>query len=251
MGGAQLSKRVRTDIDSSGVDHVIVATTVVLKTIAYPTDSSLIERARHHLVGLAQDEELTRRQSYHREAPRLAAQIARYAHAKQYRRMKKSLRTLRSRVGRVMRDVGRQLEQIDPSRQGQAREILGRANRILTQQTNDKNKFYAFHDPEVECIAKGKARTPYEFGGHVTGTTGHVGPKYAVRVGHAAVRHDDVDGPADAEQRGRRAAEGVDVAPSHPGRALDHAAEARAHAPFRKKESLASGLASEAMVANG
>jgi IS5 family transposase len=51
------------------------------------------------------------------EAPRLAAQIGRYAHAKQYRRMKKSVRTLRSRVGRVMRDVGRQLERIDPSRQ--------------------------------------------------------------------------------------------------------------------------------------
>jgi IS5 family transposase len=34
---------------------------------------------------------------------------------------------------------------------------LGRANRILTQQTKDKNKLYAFHAPEVECISKGKA----------------------------------------------------------------------------------------------
>jgi IS5 family transposase len=85
--------------------------------------------------------------------------------------MKKSLRTLRSRVGRVMRDVGRQLERIDPSRQDRAREILGRANRILTQQTKDKNKLYAFHAPEVECISKGKARTPYEFGVKVTVAT--------------------------------------------------------------------------------
>lgn len=50
------------------------------------------------------------RQNYNREAPRLAGQIGRYAHAKQYKRMKKALRTLRSRVGRVMRDVERQLD---------------------------------------------------------------------------------------------------------------------------------------------
>ena len=33
-----------------------------------------------------------------------------------------------------------------------------------TQQRKDKNKLYALHAPEVECIAKGKAKTPYEFG---------------------------------------------------------------------------------------
>jgi transposase, IS5 family len=139
--------------------------------VAHPTDSRLLETSREHLVSLAKEEGLTLRQNYNREAPRLAAQIGRYAHAKQYRRMKKSLRTLRSRVGRVMRDVGRQLERIDPSRQDRAREILGRANRILTQQTKDKNKLYAFHAPEVECISKGKARTPYEFGVKVTVAT--------------------------------------------------------------------------------
>jgi IS5 family transposase len=155
----------------SSIDRVIVDTTVMPKAVAHPTDSRLLEKSRQHLVTLAEEEGLTLRQNYNREAPRLAAQIGRYAHAKQYRRMKKSLRTLRSRVGRVMRDVGRQLERIDPSRQDRAREILGRANRILTQQTKDKNKLYAFHAPEVECISKGKARTPYEFGVKVTVAT--------------------------------------------------------------------------------
>ena len=28
----------------------------------------------------------------------------------------------------------------------------------------DKSELYALHAPEVECIFKGKARTPYEFG---------------------------------------------------------------------------------------
>ncbi len=151
-------------LKAASVDRVIVDTTVMPKAIAHPTDSRLLETTRRHLVGLAQAEGLTLRQNYNREAPRLASQIGRYAHAKQYRRMKKSLRTLRSRVGRVMRDVGRQLERIEPARQDKAREILTRAQRIVTQKTGDKNKLYAFHAPEVECIAKGKARTPYEFG---------------------------------------------------------------------------------------
>ena len=43
-------------------------------------------------------------------------------------------------------------------------DLLARTCRILTQRTKDRNKLYALHAPEVECISKGKARTPYEFG---------------------------------------------------------------------------------------
>ena len=42
--------------------------------------------------------------------------------------------------------------------------LLERAERIRTQQRNTNNKLYALHAPEVECISKGKARNPYEFG---------------------------------------------------------------------------------------
>jgi len=44
------------------------------------------------------------------------------------------------------------------------RVLLERAERIRTQQPKDKDKLYALHAPEVECIGKGKARKPYEFG---------------------------------------------------------------------------------------
>ena len=50
------------------------------------------------------------RQSYARLAPRLAAQVGRYAHAKQFKRMRKALRTLRGTTGRVLRDLRRQLD---------------------------------------------------------------------------------------------------------------------------------------------
>ena len=42
--------------------------------------------------------------------------------------------------------------------------LLERAERVRTQQPKDKNKLYALHAPEVECISKGKARIRYEFG---------------------------------------------------------------------------------------
>jgi IS5 family transposase len=147
-------------LKQSSVDRVIVDTTVMPKAVAYPTGQPPAGDLAEHLVSLAKEEGLTLRQNYNREAQRLAAEIVRYAHAKQCQRMKKSLRTLRSRVAWVMRVVGRQFERIEPSRQDRAREILGRANRILMQQTKDKNKLYAFHAPKSECISKGKARTP-------------------------------------------------------------------------------------------
>ncbi|WP_211704263.1 IS5 family transposase, partial [Paraburkholderia aspalathi] len=99
-------------IKAASVKRVIVDTTVMEKAIAHPTDSRLLERCREHLVKAAARHGLKLRQNYNREAPRLGLQIGRYAHAKQYKRMRKALRTLRSRVGRVMRDVERQVAQV-------------------------------------------------------------------------------------------------------------------------------------------
>ena len=156
---------------ASSVDRVIVDTTVMPKAIAHPTDSRLLEKSRQHLVKLATDNNIALRQNYNREAPRLAAQVGRYAHAKQYRRMKQSLRTLKTRVGRVHRDVARRVDQLPEALRPQADNLLQRVQRILTQKTKDKNKLYALHAPEVECISKGKAKNPYEFGVKVSVAT--------------------------------------------------------------------------------
>ena len=61
------------------------------------------------MVQLMQDNQLTVRQTYAREAPRLAQKIGRYAHAKQFKRMRTALKTLSTRVGRIMRELQRQL----------------------------------------------------------------------------------------------------------------------------------------------
>jgi len=133
---------------------------------------------------------------YNREAPRLAIQVGRYAHAKPFKRMRKSLKTLRTRVGRVYRDVERHIDQLPESQQTQGKHLLQRVNRILSQQPKDKNKLYALHAPEVNCISKGKARAPYEFGCKVTVA---VTAKEGLVVGMRAMHGNPWDGHTLAE----------------------------------------------------
>jgi transposase, IS5 family len=179
-------------IRASSAKRVVVDTTVMPRAIAHPTDSRLLERCREHLVKAAASHGLKLRQNYNREAARLAGQISRYAHAKQYRRMRKALRTLRSRVGRVMRDVERQFDKVTGGRQAGLQELIGLTKRILTQKPKDKNKLYALHAPEVECL-----------GAH------------AVRIRREGVNHDHAQGRA----RGRRALDaGQPVRWAHAGR---------------------------------
>ena len=158
-------------VKASSFDRLIVDTTVMPKAIAHPTDSRLLERSRQHLVKLADEHGIQLRQNYNREAPRMVLQIGRYAHAKQFKRMHRTVKALKTRVSRVYRDVQRNMDVIPEAHRAKANDLLFRVHRILTQQKKDKNKLYALHAPEVECISKGKARTPYEFGVKVTVAT--------------------------------------------------------------------------------
>ena len=71
-------------VDDDRLSRVSVDTTVMEKTIAHPTDARLYEKARVKLVALAKDLGIDLRQTYARKAPRLARQIGRYAHARQF-----------------------------------------------------------------------------------------------------------------------------------------------------------------------
>ena len=73
-----------------------------------------------------------------------------------------------AQVGRVHRKVACKLHELPEQARLKAQDLLRRVGRILTQQPKDKGKLYALHAPEVECISKGKARMPYEFGVKVT-----------------------------------------------------------------------------------
>src|SRR5437899_1793188 len=59
---------------------------------------------------LANKHGLRLRQSYLRIAKRAAMMAGRYAHAKQFNRHRRELRILRTRLGRLIRDIGRKIE---------------------------------------------------------------------------------------------------------------------------------------------
>jgi transposase, IS5 family len=104
--------------------------------------------------------------------PRLALQVGRYAHAKQFKRMRKALKKLKGYTGRVMRDLRRHLQDIP---EGSLRDrIIGKlalVSQLLHQAPKGADKIYALHEPTVDCISKGKARVRYEFGCKVSVTT--------------------------------------------------------------------------------
>jgi IS5 family transposase len=148
-------------------ERVIVDTTVQEKAIAFPTDSRLLEVARYQVVKAAKFAGIALKQTFSREGKELRRRAGGYAHAKQFRRLRRVLKRQRTVLGIVLREVGRKLATAtteSPATLNRLSTLLERAERIRTQQPKDKNKLYALHAPEVECIGKGKARQPYEFG---------------------------------------------------------------------------------------
>ncbi len=151
--------------------RVTVDTTVQPKAVTFPTDAKLLETAIQQLGKLAKARGVKLRQSYTRLAKRAAMMAGRYAHAKQFRRMNKQINFLRTRLGRLTRDIQGKIEG-DEALQEIFALPLARARQIRSQKQRQRGwKLYSWHAPEVECIGKGKAAKPYEFGVKVLLTT--------------------------------------------------------------------------------
>jgi transposase, IS5 family len=154
-------------VKPSEFTRVIVDTTVQEKAIAYPTDSRLLEIARYQVVKAAKAAGVLLKQTFAREGKVLRRKAGGYAHAKQFKRLRRVLKRQRTILGIVLREVQRKRDMAtteSPSTLLRLNILLERAERIRSQKPKDKNKLYALHAPEVECIGKGKARQPYEFG---------------------------------------------------------------------------------------
>ena len=151
-------------------ERIIVDSTVQEKAIAYPVDSRLLEIARHKIVVHAKRCGMALRQSFAKEGKALKRKAGGYAHAKQFKRLHRTVKRQRTIVGKLIREVRSRLSTgafnaaVAPTTLAALIILLERADRIRTQQPKDKNKLYALHAPEVECISKGKARNRYEFG---------------------------------------------------------------------------------------
>jgi transposase, IS5 family len=160
-------------IKPSDLNRVIVDTTVQPKNVMFPTDARLLNRAREILVRLANGAGIRLRQSYRRVGKFALIKHHRYAHAKQFKRANRAVRTLRTYLGRVIRDITRKLEgNVGLLDEIALNRMLALARRVLDQKQHQRGpKVYSLHAPEVECIGKGKAHRPYEFGVKVSVAT--------------------------------------------------------------------------------
>ena len=149
--------------------RVIVDSTVQEKAVAHPTDSKLLETARAKVVEAAKANGIELKQTYAKEGQHLSFKAGRYAHARQFRRMRKAIKRQRTIVGRLQREVGRKMSTLSQAVQEALSVTLDKAKRLVVQTSSRKAvgnraKLYSWHAPEVECISKGKSRKPYEFG---------------------------------------------------------------------------------------
>ena len=73
-----------------------------------------------------------------------------------------------------MRDVARRLHTVtDDALPARIEGQLALVARLLRQKPRDTRKLYALHEPDVDCISKGKAHKRYEFGCKVSVATTH------------------------------------------------------------------------------
>lgn len=146
-------------------DNLSGDTTVQEKNITYPTDDKLYKKIIHKCRQIAEDENITLRQSYKQTQKKLST-IQRFKNtkkgAKNARKAGKKIKTI---AGVLVRELKRKL----PSeRLNMHSSQLALFEKILKQKRSDTNKIYSIHEPHVKCYTKGKAHKKFEFGSKVS-----------------------------------------------------------------------------------
>ena len=218
-------------VTSQQLRKITVDTTVQEKAIAFPTDARLYTKMLLRLVNLAKRRDVILRQTYIRKAPQMLRRQGRYGHARQFKRARSCTRQLKTLLGRVVRDLRRKAEVIDE----ELEMFLHRADQLLIQQRDSKNKLYSIDAPEVECISKGKAHKRYEFGCKVSVVTTNMGD-WVVGVdalhGNPYDGHTLADAVSQAERVTGRQVKDVFVDQGYKGH--NYAGEAEVHITGRR-----------------
>jgi IS5 family transposase len=183
--------------------RVTVDTTVQPKAVTHPTDSKLLHRGVEILGRLARRHGLALRQSYTRVSARARREVAKLIHRGRHREAERVVRRMRTWLGRLARDITRKIAGAAEVVRSAFATPLARIAQLLRQRRDDRgrDKIYALHAPEVECIGKGKARTRFEFGVKVSlATTNRPAPGGQFVIGARTLPGNPFDGHTLAAQ---------------------------------------------------
>jgi IS5 family transposase len=158
-----LKESIRVNGDDAGDPHVSVDTTVQEKNITFPTDDKLYKKIIHKCWGIAESEGLTLRQSYSRTLKKLSLQQRFRHHPRNQQKARKADRKIKTIAGRLLRELERNLP--PKSKHQTTLEVF---KKVLAQKRSDTGKIYSLHEPQVQCISKGKEHKKYEFGNKVS-----------------------------------------------------------------------------------
>jgi CheY-like chemotaxis protein len=153
-------------IEPQELSRVIVDSTVQPKAIAHPTDSRLLEVAGSKRVAAAKAAGIKLKQTFAKEGTYLARKAARYAHPRQWRRMRRALKRQRTIVGRLWREVDRKASAIGAAVRQALGATLDKARRIVhrgkIQRMSEQERGLLRRRPAIEpIIGHLKRRSPH------------------------------------------------------------------------------------------
>lgn len=144
-------------------DVAFIDSTVQEKNITYPTDAKLHKKTVRKVLGIVHDPGLPLRQSYTFVLKRVYRGQRFRNHPKNRNKALKADRKLRTIAGRLVRELRRNLGE-----HCLYNKLIERFEAILAQRRHSGKKIYSVHEPDVQCISKGKEHKKYEFGNKVS-----------------------------------------------------------------------------------
>ena len=161
-----LAESIRVNDDKKGDDHhdtAFIGSTVQEKNVTYPTDAKLHKKIIGKVLKIVKELNLPMRQSYTFVLKEIYRDQRFRNHPKNRKKAIKADKRLRTIAGRLVRELERNLGE-----NRQYDELLSIFNKILLQRRNSSHKIYSIHEPDIQCISKGKERKKYEFGNKVS-----------------------------------------------------------------------------------
>lgn len=157
-----LAESIRVNTENDDEDHfntAFIDSTVQEKNITYPTDAKLHKKIINRVLKIVREKKLPLRQSYQRTLKAISRDQRFRNHPGNHKKAVKAGRSLRTIAGRLVRELDRNL----PDKKGYEK-MFELFYKVLSQKRNSRDNTYSLHEPEVQCISKGKEHKKYEFG---------------------------------------------------------------------------------------